>query len=501
MPEHTSWASASVVALGLLALAGPADGQIPDKTLGGILEFPPGPAPTGVTVRAVHPTEVLVTWQPASGATGYNVLRSSSASGPFYAVNDPALSATVSSFADRGLTPKSTVSYQVQALYSLVKNSPGTSGGVSVTLPPALQPASLQAVAGGPDAVDLSWPAPAGATGFAVMRSAGGSWKTLNNGQLVRGSSYKDSGLGPGTYTYRVIAYYQIAGKGEIEGELTGIPEASVSVGPRSGRYRVTIAGFTVDRPTLDHALQVDGKGDEIWIEVSGFEVDRNGTKGPLWSRETNVYGDTKGYPTRIRAGTAGRTGGLVSGDAVPVQPWVLTGPAQANRLPLFVWEGLLVEGERAVLFAPRLWEWDGAGNLYAGWKQARKDIYDAIYTKEVEHILSIPVVGDVLTIPALIPAIVVETVAGLLTLPKDVLGSPADRPIGLLERGGQLAMDGQFVKLDFAAADGIAGGNVTGVGPGIARLDFVDKRYDPIRMRPYEESRYTLWLLVERLP
>src|SRR5687768_15439699 len=51
-----------------------------------------------------------------------------------------------------------------------------------------------------------------------------------------------------------------------------------------AGRFRVTLTGFTVHRPTHDNPLQTDGKGDEVYVlaEVAQYDHHREfgGTRG-----------------------------------------------------------------------------------------------------------------------------------------------------------------------------------------------------------------------------
>ena len=162
-------------------------------------------------------------------------------------------------------------------------------------------------------------------------------------------------------------------------------------------RFRVILTGFTVDKQTSDHILETDGKGDEVYIvaEVGQFASawiyherewrarHHNGVlpawdwlltgdgingRGPVTNRRSLtsvVMGDEANQEVpRIRAGTAGPSGGLRTGDSFPThKPWILTGTPSANRLPMLLWEGELSPDGGVVMIMPTIWEWDN-GNV-----------------------------------------------------------------------------------------------------------------------------------------
>ena len=82
----------------------------------------------------------------------------------------------------------------------------GTGGGTGI--PDA--PASLTATATSSTSVRLTWPAAAGATGYALERRVGsGSFAALAN---PTGTDYADAGLNPQTlYAYRIKATKGVA--------------------------------------------------------------------------------------------------------------------------------------------------------------------------------------------------------------------------------------------------------------------------------------------------
>src|SRR5439155_21634588 len=88
--------------------------------------------PTGVVASATSPTRVDVGWNPVSGATRYEVLRSTSASGPFATIG----SSTTTTLADTTVATGTTYYYVVRSV-----NADGRSG-------PSIPPVSATPVAG-----------------------------------------------------------------------------------------------------------------------------------------------------------------------------------------------------------------------------------------------------------------------------------------------------------------------------------------------------------------
>ncbi len=170
---------------------------------------PPGPAPTGVTGTAPGPTTIQLTWNGVQGPTGYLVMR-----GNDIVTTTPI---TETRYSDGGREPKKTYTYKVAAVYPPPPQgqySPGWSGPVNVTTPPALPPADLKAMWTGPTAVSLTWSARRDAIAYVVHR----------NGTALRRvttTSLSDQVPSAGTYWYQVAAIYRGEGTGEIPGILS----------------------------------------------------------------------------------------------------------------------------------------------------------------------------------------------------------------------------------------------------------------------------------------
>jgi fibronectin type 3 domain-containing protein len=159
----------------------------------------PPPAPTNLSATGGN-GQISLTWTASSGATSYNVKRSSTTGGPYTTV---ASGVTSTSYADAGLAAGTTYYYVVTAV-----NGAGESGksneASAITQPAA--PTNLTA-SGGNAQVSLTWTASTGAASYNVYRSttSGGPYTRIASG--VTSTSYTDSGLANGTtYFYVVIA-------------------------------------------------------------------------------------------------------------------------------------------------------------------------------------------------------------------------------------------------------------------------------------------------------
>ncbi|HET9945387.1 MAG TPA: fibronectin type III domain-containing protein, partial [Actinomycetes bacterium] len=129
---------------------------------------PPSSAPpTGLRATAVTTSTVSLAWNPASGATSYQVLRG--APGGALSVVGSTGSTT---YVDSGRTAGTTYAYAVAAVRKTKVSAPSSSIDVT-TVPPA--PTGLTAEARSTTEVAVVWSTTPGASSYDVYRSTGGA--------------------------------------------------------------------------------------------------------------------------------------------------------------------------------------------------------------------------------------------------------------------------------------------------------------------------------------
>lgn len=408
-----------------------------------------------------------------------------------------------------------------------------------------LQGKTLSKVGPAPTATQARLPNP---SGFTATAGAGGAvtlkWNTVPNaiyynlqgpGVLpvsgmppnIQGTTFTVKGLPAGNHQWALFAVYS-GPSGPHFGDESNPARVSASVsGPASGRYRVTVNGLRVNNATWDTALQSDGKGDEIFLLVDLQELAAGGKPaGAAQTRSTFVYGDTNGFPARIAAGSLSPKGGLRSGDTIPnvSDPWRRYTAPQQKQLPLSVWEGLLVDGQNAVLIVPAIWEqdrtdklvavfntaeniwgltlkpfWDGFSSGYIDPAATHKFLFGedfaAVQTgvSDVSFLIFMPynrLLKELSPQKDLNPMNMVANWLGAAA--GNVLGESRDRPIGMIEYAGGYVFDPQVITLNYRTAEASLAPNALQRGPGILEIRYVDAQ----RLA----GNYTLYVQIEKV-
>ena len=156
--------------------------------------------PTGLTAVGISTSEVEVTWNSVSGATGYNIYRSPQTTSGFVSIADN----VQSPYTDAGLTIDTSYNYRVTAV-----NAGGESSQTSTFIAATMtNPPTGVTVTVTPDTkITLSWnPVPTGARSYTLKRSTSptGPFSTLALGQT--GTSFDDTFVTSGvTYYYHII--------------------------------------------------------------------------------------------------------------------------------------------------------------------------------------------------------------------------------------------------------------------------------------------------------
>ena len=181
------------------------------------------PVPTNVVASAGN-GQVGLSWSASSGATSYNVGRSTTSGGPYTTIGSP----TTTSYTDTAVTNGTTYYYVVAAA-----NGAGTSGNSSqvsampqLAVPPV--PTNVVASAGNGQ-VGLSWSASSGATSYTVGRSttSGGPYPTIGSPTTT---SYTDTAVTNGTTYYYVVAAVNGAGTSANSSQVSATPATITTV-------------------------------------------------------------------------------------------------------------------------------------------------------------------------------------------------------------------------------------------------------------------------------
>lgn len=175
-------------------------------------------APSNLTAAAISTSQINLTWTSNSNnATGFQVERAQSATGPWKQV--ATISANTTSCATAGLGGSTVYFYRVMAY-----NSAGNSGysnvasATTLSMLPAGAPGNLAAKTEGSTKINLSWTNNASdATGFKIERCQGRACSSFSEIATTAANvtSYLNTDLSISTsYSYRVQAYNSTADSG-----------------------------------------------------------------------------------------------------------------------------------------------------------------------------------------------------------------------------------------------------------------------------------------------
>jgi fibronectin type 3 domain-containing protein len=259
--------------------------------------------PTGVTATA-GVSKVSLAWTASSGATSYNVYRSTTSGGE--GTTAYASGITTASYTDSSATAGTTYYYKVAAV-----NSAGTSAQSSevsatptsgVTVPAA--PTGVTATAG-VSQVALGWTASSGATSYNVYRStsSGGEGTTAYVSGLT-GTSYTDTGVTAGTTYYYTVAAANSAGTSAQSSQVSAAPTSGGGSGsPNTAVLQINAGGAAVSPFVADEDFSSGGNEFSSTATIS--------TTGVANAAPAAVYQDVRwqaGFTYTLPGLTAGAT-------------------------------------------------------------------------------------------------------------------------------------------------------------------------------------------------
>lgn len=299
---------------------------------------PPG-TPTGLAATGGN-AQVSLTWNASSGATSYNVERSTTSGGPYTTVSSPA----TTSYTDATVTNGTTYYYVVSATnsYGTSANSTQVSATPTAPIPPA--PTNLTATAGVQE-VMLAWTASTGAATYNVKRAtaSGGPFNTIAS---PTNTSYTDSGLTAGTTYYYVVTALNGAGESGNSNQISAIPLAqatsvSVDVNVLANRHTISpyIYGgaFPLNASTItDSGLTVVRWGGNA-SSTYNWKLDTDNADNDYYFEDFTFCG-FGGYPNPcldsdsaqwIKDVQAAGSNPLMT---MPMLPWVAQSPEQSTQ-------------------------------------------------------------------------------------------------------------------------------------------------------------------------
>jgi hypothetical protein len=179
-------------------------------------------APTNLQATASN-GQVSLTWTASSGASSYDVQRSSSNGGLY---NPIAPDVTTTSYTDTTVTNGTTYFYDVYAVNSVGASAKPAQASAKPEAPPQA-PSNLAALSGD-SVVSLTWSPSSGAVSYSVLRSiaADGSFSVIATG--VTTASYSDTSVNNGTTYYYVVQAVDNGGPSGNSNQVLATPSGEV---------------------------------------------------------------------------------------------------------------------------------------------------------------------------------------------------------------------------------------------------------------------------------
>jgi fibronectin type 3 domain-containing protein len=237
---------------------------------------PPVPANLAATPGNA---QVSLSWSASTGATSYNVKRSTTSGGPYTKISSP----TATTYIDTGLTNGTKYFYVVSAVNGSAESANSGQASATPTAPATAPsvPTNLQATSGNAQ-VSLTWSASTGATNYNVKRSttSGGPYTQIASSAT---NSYTDTGLTNGTVYYYVVSAVNSVGQSANSAQASATPAA-----PATADVTITI------NPSSTHLISPYIYGINFYSGITGappnLTFDRaGGNRWTAYNWETNA--------------------------------------------------------------------------------------------------------------------------------------------------------------------------------------------------------------------
>ena len=235
------------------------------STYGEVVGYNPPATPTGLAATPGVNT-VGLTWNNASGATGYNILRGTS-TGSYTVTNTSASNA----YTDNSAVGGTTYFYVVQATNTSGASATSSEVSATPTIAPPSIPTGLVAV-GTNGAVSLTWSAAAGAASYNVKRSTTSNTEvTISN---VVANSYYDTDVVNGTTYFYKVSSTNSAGQSANSSEVSATPDIPPStptgLAATAGTNQVSLTWTASAGATSYNVKRATTSGAEVTIASAG---------------------------------------------------------------------------------------------------------------------------------------------------------------------------------------------------------------------------------------
>lgn len=257
----------------------------------------------------------------------------------------------------------------------------------------------------------------------------------------------------------------------------------------QNGRVKIYFAGFVCDRETWDDAMQLDGKGDEIFLN---FQFSLAGSAGNIkqsFEYKTPTYGDAGGqFSNRVNTGSCvdmfgNNRGGIKAGDRYIANDVI----AEFD-----------MDGRDVLTVIPTIWEWDPAQDVVNPVLNKLKGMAGDI-NRETSKIFASPdgttspVISTIGDVSRFIFPLTNLFSADFYATVQSVIGQQGTRPIGISGTGNFVP---NVVVLTPQAMNNFMNTNV-GFGNGVFTVRYFEEELGNTR----EHGNYLILLRAEYTP
>jgi fibronectin type 3 domain-containing protein len=241
-------------------------------------------APTGLAATSGS-AQVSLTWTVVTGASSYNVYRSTTSGFTISSSSKIATTTTVS-YTDTSVTNGTTYNYAVTALDAGGESPASSQQSATPQVPAPSAPIVFTATAGNAQ-VSLNWWAVTGATSYNIYRSV----TSGQQGTKVGTSSvatYTDTSVTNGTAYYYEVTALNAGGESAASAQQSATPQVPIPNVPQG-----LSATGGVGQVTLTWSAVTGATGYSIYSWATGFPSLASATKIPVSGGTTTTYTQT----------------------------------------------------------------------------------------------------------------------------------------------------------------------------------------------------------------